>query len=202
MTCACACIELSKSARPSSYQKVLKKAVTHTGLEQPLSASTQDNETERTSDPVERFFRTRVAPIVLDWRWRAVFAALFCCWLLPSAIFVGRLKPTTEQEQFLRSDHPLQKSISALSEFPVSSRDTGIDIFFTWGLLDIDRNGANMLFNLTYVGEPRFSSSFRFTPQCMDKVREVCDNLRTNVDYLNYLQVCSMRYRMCNRNMR
>ena len=69
-------------------------------------------------------------------------------------VWSRRLQPTEKQEQFLRDDHPIQKAITSLNEqFGVSSEDRGIDVFYTWGLKEVDRAGANILLNITYTGK-------------------------------------------------
>ena len=82
-----------------------------------------------------------------------VFASIV--WLIPATIYLFRLQPTTQTEEFLSSDHPLQRAIEIMNtKFGDTTQDQGLDVFYTWGLDEIDRNGANMLLNLTYLGEP------------------------------------------------
>lgn len=144
---------------------------THPSPTEEALAASVNTESQQQADPVEHFFRTKFAPFILNSRTRVAIALFAIIWLIPAIIFTLQLKPTQKQEQFLKDDHPLQKSLSAMNEqFGVSSQEEGLNIFFTWGLKDVDRNGANLLTNLTYIGEPVFNSGFRFTPQCMDKV--------------------------------
>jgi len=143
---------------------------TPTPTERALAAST-NTMAELRRDPVEAFFREKFAPMILNPRNRIIISAVIVVWLIPAIIFVFRLEPTEKQEQFLRSDHPFQKAITALdTHFSVSSQDRGIDVMYTWGLKPVDRKGANILLNITYIGEPQFDDGFKFTPECLAKV--------------------------------
>ena len=159
--------------------------------EQALRASKTPEANIQIPDPVQGFFKTKFAKMILQPRFRIVVAVVALTWLIPAAIFMSRLRPSENQEQFLRDDHPIQKATTAKNEvFSKSIEDQGIDIFYTWGLKDVDRDGANMLLNNTYIGKPQFDAAFTFTPECMDKVRQVCDKLRLGATefYLERLQ--------------
>jgi len=175
--CGCCCENCSCAINnPTPTEKAL--AASHGNIEVP-------------ADGVELFFRTKFAPMILKPRNRVIIAVVVFVWMIPCIYFVFQLVPTEKQEQFLKDDHPIQKAISALNDkFPVSSTDRGIDVFYTWGLQDVDRNGANVLLNITYVGEPRYDPAFKFTPQCMAKLKEVCDGFQNNVtdEYLGLVQ--------------
>jgi predicted RND superfamily exporter protein len=142
-------------------------------------------------DPVEMFFRDKFAPMILRPRNRIIIGVISVVWLIPAVIFVLRLKPTEKQEQFLKPDHPFQKAITVLdTEFPSSSQDRGIDIMYTWGLKTVDRKHANILLNLTYIGDPQFDTNFKLTHECWVKVRQVCEGFRYNMsnEYTDLIQ--------------
>jgi len=142
-------------------------------------------------DPVEVFFRDKFAPMILRPRNRIIIGVISVIWLIPAVIFVLRLKPTEKQEQFLKPDHPFQKAITILdTEFPASSQDRGIDIMYTWGLKTVDRKHANILLNLTYIGDPQFDTNFKLTPQCLAQVKQVCEGFRYNMsnEYTDLIQ--------------
>ena len=142
-------------------------------------------------DVVEQFFRTKFAPMILNPRNRLIIAAVALAWIIPAVIFVFMLKPMTATEQFLREDHPLQRAIDVLNtEFGASSEDRGIDVFYTWGLQDLDRSNVNFLVNMTNKGKPVFDPNFKLTSECMDKIREVCDDFRltSSTEYLGLVQ--------------
>ena len=63
------------------------------------------------SDPVEEFFRTKFAPMINTPKYRILIGIVLVIWLIPAIVFVFKLEPTTQQEQFLSDDHPLQAQI-------------------------------------------------------------------------------------------
>lgn len=101
------------------------------------------------------------------------FVIFFVClaWFAVAAVFTSKLEPTTETEQFLDSEHPLQKSITILgSAFPTAARDRGAVVTFSWGIGELDRTGVNQLRNTTYFGEPSYIEGWELNPQCQEHI--------------------------------
>ena len=141
-------------------------------------------------DPVETFFRTKFAPMILKSSTRIVVGLIVIAWLIPAFFFMMQLKPTTKATQFLKDSHPINKFLRANDEFGDSSESPGIDIFYIWGVKDLKRNGANILFDINYLGEPQFDENFVMTTQCQDKIIQICDDLRL-VRAFVYMRVCA-----------
>jgi hypothetical protein len=95
--------------------------------------------------------------------------------------YMTLLKPTEKTEQFLSDDHPLQKAITILNEgFPVASDDRGANHYFIWGIEDVDRTGVNQMFEPENIGKAVYQDGWVFSPECQEKVLEVCSNFRTD----------------------
>jgi len=127
-SCDCTAVD------PSSTQKAL------------TASSNGTLEMER--DKIEIFFRTIFAPMILDVKVRVAIAVIIVAWLIPAIIYLLKLAPATKPEQILNENHPFQQAINVLNNnFGANSQDPGIDIFYVWGLKDIDRSGVNLLFD-------------------------------------------------------
>jgi len=161
-----------------------------TPTQKAFAAST--GEDTRTRDSIERFFRETFAPMILNPKARIVIAVVLVGWLVPAIIFVFKLTPTTEPEQFLNPNHPFQKAINVLNNnFGTNSQDPGIDLMYTWGLKDVNRDGVNQLVNATFLGTAQYETSFKFNGKCQDAIRKVCEDLKTRNttdDYLGLIQ--------------
>jgi len=94
--------------------------------------------------------------------------------------------------QFLNENHPFQKAISTLNNnFGSNSQDSGVDIFYVWGLKDVDRTGVSILFNTSNIGKVRYEDKFKFNAACQDKIMKICDDLKiknTTETYLKMIQ--------------
>lgn len=83
----------------------------------------------------------------------------------------------------------MQKSITILNTaFPTAQDDSGLSIYFSWGLEDVDRDGVNLLLNPTFYGAPTFSGAFEFHEQCQTSLLEACVDLRTNASYQPHIK--------------
>jgi protein dispatched 1 len=180
-TCKCqCCIEKCNCSKsdPSPTEKALTACRQH--------------EVSREPDKMEQFFREKFAPLILHPKARIVILLVALAWLIPAIIFVFKLRPTTKPEQFLKSNHPFQKAINALnSNFGANSQDPGIDIYYVWGLKDLDRSGVNVLVNTSYLGKAQYADSFKFDTACQDKIYQICKDLKfdnTTSEYLNMIQ--------------
>ena len=164
--CKCGCCTENCDCSPSSPTPTEK-------------ALTKSNDGDVGHDMIEMFFRSKFAPLILSWKARVVVWVVILAWIIPAVLFVFKLEPTTQQEQFLSNDHPLQKAITVINtEFGTSSEDVAIDVYYVWGLQDLERKGANPLFNVSYLGKPRFEEAFALTNKCQDKILKICEDLR------------------------
>jgi len=140
---------------PSSTQKAL------------TASSNGTLEMER--DKIEIFFRTIFAPMILDVKVRVAIAVIIVAWLIPGIICVFKLAPATKPEQILNENHPFQQAINVLNNnFGANSQDPGIDIFYVWGLKDIDRSGVNLLFDSQVI------NLLQCAPVCYSVCCSVC----------------------------
>ena len=145
-----------------------------------LAASTQD-EDNRPRDHIEQFFRTKFAPMILNPKARAVIALLMLAWLIPAIIWVFKLVPAEEPEQFLNENHPFQRAINVLNNnFGTNSQDPGVDIFYIWGLKDVDRSGVNVLMDTSNLGKVQWEDKFTFNKACQDKIKQICEDFKIN----------------------
>jgi len=155
-----------------------------------FAAST--GEDNRPRDSIEKFFRETFAPMIINPKARIGIAVALIGWLIPAVIFVFRLVPTTEPEQFLNPNHPFQKAINVLNNnFGTNSQDPGIDMFYVWGLKDVNRDGVNILINSSYVGKAQYEEKFKFNAKCQDAIAKICNDLKvtnTSDEYLNLIQ--------------
>ena len=180
-SCKCACCLDNcdcSTSDPSPTQKALK-------------ASTA-NQVSRERDKIEQFFRVKFAPMILKPKTRMLVAVVMLAWLIPAIIFVFQLRPTTEPEQTLSPRHPFQKAINVLNNnFGENSQDPGIDIYYIWGLKDIDRSNVNPLIDTGNLGKAQYADTFKFDSSCQDKIYQICQDLKfrnTTEDYLNMIQ--------------
>ena len=161
-----------------------------TPTQKAFAAST--GEDSRPRDSIEKFFRETFAPLILDPKARIAIAVVLVGWLIPAVIFVFLLTPTTEPEQFLNPNHPFQKAINVLNNnFGTNSQDPGIDLIYTWGLKDVNRDGVNLLTNASFMGKAQYEENFKFNTKCQDAIRKVCEDLKiknTTDDYLGMIQ--------------
>jgi hypothetical protein len=138
---------------------------------------TIDEGKELEPDAVTKFFGTTFTDFILAPNSRKGIGLGFVCLLIPMFIYVGKLEPTRTAEQFLAEDHPLQYSITILNnEFPVSSEDEGLLVYFNWGIGPVDRAGVNQLADPTFLGTPSFKD-FSLTPTCQAKLLEACEDV-------------------------
>ena len=154
------------------------------------AASSSEDDVPR--EGIEKFFRETFAPMILNPKARATIALALTAWLIPAVIFVFQLKPTTEPEQFLNPDHPFQKATDSLNNnFGTNSQDAGIDIFYVWGLKDVNRNGVNVLMNSSFIGEVQYEDKFKFNAKCQLAIQQICEDLKvtnTSEEYLGMIQ--------------
>jgi len=141
------------------------------------------------ADAVSHFFRTKFASMILDWKARCVIAVVTIAWIIPAIIFTSRLQPTTKPEQFLNENHPFQKAITTLNQFGSNSDNPGIDVYYIWGLRDLDRTGVNFLMDSKYIGKVRYNENFKFSAACQDKIWEVCQDLKIRNNTQEYLDI-------------
>jgi len=134
---------------------------------------------EAPPDKVTVFFSTTVADCVLNVKTRLGLMLVFLAILCPAIYFLTQLEPTSVSEQLLPEKHPLQRSITIFGEFPASSEDAGLAVYFTWGLGDVNRKGVHQLLDVENIGQPVFES-FSFTPECQTKMLAVCKELEDN----------------------
>jgi len=140
-------------------------------------------------DRVSEFFKERVAGFVNVQLHRIVLCVLFLIWVAIALWQTSLLEPTKETEQFLDSNHPLQKSFDILgNEFPTSDEDKGLDIYFAWGLGEVNRKGVNLLFDDENYGKPTFLDDFTFDQDCQTAMLEVCEQLQTDERYTPYIK--------------
>ena len=140
-------------------------------------------------DRVSSFFREKFAPFILRPRNRAVVAIPMIALIVISIIYTTKLEPTRTAEQALSRDHPLQKSVTILSEaFPNVQEDPGTSIHFIWGLQEVNREGVNQLFDPDFVGEPVFAQDFTFNEECQMKMLDACDLLKTDSKFEEFIK--------------
>jgi len=121
------------------------------------STSNRGEGEDNTEDKISKFFRTKVSSFILSPNARLILAVIFLSWLIVASIFSTKLKPTNASDQFLPEDHPLQKSFTILGEeFNFAESDPALEMFFTWGLGDVNRKGVNQLMNPDFFGTPVF----------------------------------------------
>lgn len=102
---------------------------------------------------------------------------------------MSKLEPTQEAEQFLKDDHPLQRTVTIINnEFEVASDDLGLEIYFVWGLDEVNRDGVNLLLKPDFIGNAQFKESFEFNEQCQTALLQACDTLRTSSDYQAHIK--------------
>merc|ERR1712183_860148 len=59
----------------------------------------------------------------------------------------------------------------------------GLQVFFNWGVGEVDRTGVNLLLDPTNFGEPTFYNDFDFNPECQTELLSFCEKMRTNPQY-------------------
>jgi hypothetical protein len=164
-TCGC-CVENCDCGLQNPTQKALEASKPGgVGVEQDL---------------ISQFFRTKFAAMINNWKARCLIAVIAIGWLIPAVIFTARLKPTTKPEQFLSENHPFQKAITTLNNFGANSQDPGIDIYYIWGLDNVDRTGVNLLMDSKNLGKVRYNDNFKFTAACQDKILQICTDLKVS----------------------
>jgi protein dispatched 1 len=83
----------------------------------------------------------------------------------------------------------LQKSINIINgEFPTTEEDSGLEVYFAWGVGKVDRSGVNQLTDPEFLGEPKFIDTFAFTEQCQAELLTACSTLRSKVDYQPHIK--------------
>jgi len=130
-----------------------------------MEKSSQDDYEFR-EDRISYFFRTKVADFIQSTRNRALLTLPILVWIGIATYYTTQLEPTRTTEQELKEDHPLQKGITIINEkFPKSQEDGGTNIFFTWGLQEVNLDKVNQLFDPDFIGSPTF-------------VENVCDEVK------------------------
>mmetsp|Transcript_12602 Transcript_12602/g.15331 ORF Transcript_12602/g.15331 Transcript_12602/m.15331 type:complete len:908 (-) Transcript_12602:179-2902(-) len=154
-----------------------------------FNAMSKGDNSSQDADRVSTFFQERVFTFIKSPTKRAILGVLFAAWLIISFVNAMKLEPTKETEQFLDEDHPIQKSVKILeNEFPVADNDVNLQIYFSWGLDEVDRTGVNQLLNPEFVGEPVFSEEFNFGENCQTAMLEACEYLRADDSLAPYIK--------------
>jgi predicted RND superfamily exporter protein len=149
----------------------------------------ESGEQDAKGDAVSEFFRTRVAGFINVPLHRLVLGVIFLSWLGVCVWQTTLIEATKEAEQFLSEDHPLQKSVSILnSEFPTADQDSGLKVYYAWGLGEVDRAGVNLLLDPETYGVPTFVEDFDFNKQCQTELVTLCDKFRTDPQYNGLLK--------------
>uniref|UniRef100_A0A7S1B9P9 SSD domain-containing protein n=2 Tax=Corethron hystrix TaxID=216773 RepID=A0A7S1B9P9_9STRA len=149
----------------------------------------KSNSDDGKSDKITKFFGETVTDLILNPKARLLIAFITTTWIITVSIFATKLKPTENAEQFLDENHPLQKSFSILGdEFNTAENDEGLDIFFAWGLGDVDRKGVNRLIDPEFFGNPTFLETFSCNEECQQLMVEACDDLRSNALYRPFIK--------------
>jgi len=166
--------------------KTVNPTPTMIALENSKSNRSEGGNTE---DKISKFFRTKVSNFILSPNARLILAVIFLSWLIVASIFSTKLEPTNASDQFLPEDHPLQKSFSILGdEFNFAESDPALEIFFTWGLGDVNRKGVNQLMIPEFAGTPVFLDTFNFDEECQLEMVQACDDLLFNKEYIPYIK--------------
>lgn len=135
-------------------------------------------------DRVSIFFRTKVASFILKPMNRAALAVIFLSWLGVAIWQTTKIEAVKEAEQFLDEDHPLQKSFTILgNEFPVADDDPALNIYYAWGIGEVDRSGVSLLLDPDNSGTPVFLGTFDFNTQCQTAMVNACEKLKTDPNY-------------------
>lgn len=83
----------------------------------------------------------------------------------------------------------MQKSVTILNnEFPTAEDDEGLEIFFAWGLDEVDRDGVKLLLDKDFFGTPQYTEGFEFNEQCQTELLRACSVLKTNNEYQPYIK--------------
>lgn len=140
-------------------------------------------------DRVSRFFRNQVAGFVKKPVNRAVVGVVFLSWICVAIWQALQIEAAKEAEQFLNEDNPLQKSITILNnEFPTADDDSGLKIYYAWGLGEVDRDGVNLLLDPKNFGQPTFVQEFDFNAQCQTELVNLCDKFKTDPAYKDLIK--------------
>lgn len=171
----CCCTDCSRTdPSPTASAK--------TALEQP--GGSEEDEDAAKGDVVSEFFRTKVAGFINQGMVRAVIGVVLAVWLGIAIWQTTLIEATKEAEQFLDENHPLQKSIAILNtEFPTADQDTGLKVYYAWGLGEVDRAGVNLLLDPENYGVPTFVEEFDFNKQCQTELVNLCDKFKTDPQY-------------------
>jgi len=135
-------------------------------------------------DRISEFFKTKMAPFILNQRNRLVLFVVFAVWIGVAVWQTAQLEPTRETEQFLNEDHPLQKSFTILgNEFPTADEDLGLPVHYAWGLREVDRSGVALLLDPTNFGTPQYIPDMEWDASCQKGLLEVCEEFQSLPDY-------------------
>mmetsp|Transcript_27636 Transcript_27636/g.33598 ORF Transcript_27636/g.33598 Transcript_27636/m.33598 type:complete len:1151 (-) Transcript_27636:98-3550(-) len=138
---------------------------------------------------ISKFFGTKVSAFVLSPYGRLLIAVISVSWLVFASIYSAKLKPSQNAEEFLDDEHPLQKSFTILNnEFNRVEDDPSLNVYFTWGLGGVDREGVNMLTEPDFFGTPIFLDTFNLNQQCQLDMVKACDELKTNKSYTPFIK--------------
>jgi len=139
---------------------------------------------ELKGDRISEFFKTKMAPFILNQRNRLVLFVVFAVWIGVAVWQTAQLEPTRETEQFLNEDHPLQKSFTILgNEFPTADEDLGLPVHYAWGLREVDRTGVALLLDPDNFGVPRYIPDMRWDGPCQTGLLEVCEEFQSLPEY-------------------
>ena len=136
----------------------------------------------------------QVAPFILNGRVRIALGLLALAWLAPATWFASTLAPSSSETttQFFSSDHPVQRAIDiATTQFDAAQAEAGVMVYYVWGLKDVSREGVNILYDVGFLGEPRFEPGYSFSPRCQQQILSICDDLRlynTSDEYLELIK--------------
>jgi hypothetical protein len=181
--CKCMCNDNCACPDRGYAQKLTPTQIAH----QKNVAASGSRKAEQ--DRITTWYSTTFTDFILSKRNRVGIAVVLLSWLGVAAYFASTLEPIKETEPFLQDDHPLQKSITLLNtKFPTATDDRGLDVYFVFGIDSVDREGVNLMFNDTYIGEVKYTPGWSLTPACQTHLQTWCDNLEQTSSYTPYIK--------------
>jgi predicted RND superfamily exporter protein len=132
-------------------------------------------------------FGTKIANFVLDTRARVCIAVVCVALFIPMAVLASQIAEQTVADQFLPSSHPFQQIINVYgNEFPSSGSSENTEIFVSWGIGEVNRDGVNQLIAPNVIGTGNFDQNFVFNAGVQRHILQACTELMATGSDLKY----------------
>jgi hypothetical protein len=136
------------------------------------------------SNALALLFGRKLAEVVLKKEVRVAILVVCIAWGIPMIVLASKIQPTTQAEQFLPDSHPFQAIINVLNNaFPKASQEPNMEVFVSWGVGMVDRDGVDQMLDANFVGKATMDAGFVFDEATQAHIVDACVAVGAGIDH-------------------